>query len=314
MVREIGGYFEFEKLVSNEWYKDYLRLNSARNCLRFIIRNRNIKKVYLPSFLCDSLDWACNKENVEVEHYPVDMNFLPIFDKELAQDEYICVVNYYGVLTREMLEAIKTKYKNIIVDNTQAFFMEALPNVDTIYSCRKYFGVPDGAYLATDLNYDNIAIKKGTSGYRIKHLIGRMEASASEYYDEFKKAEETFYDDDVEAMSELTENIMGAIDYDFVQKRRKENIGYLNSQLKDCNELKLNIEHMDFMYPLLIKRAEEIREILIKEKVFVPILWPNALENELAKDIIPLPIDQRYNKEDMEYICKIIRSQINEKN
>ena len=320
-MKEIGGYFEFEKLIHNEWHDNCVKLNSARNCLRFIMRERKIRKIYLPYFLCDAFSVACDEDNVEVEYFRIGADFLPIFDQELAEDEYLCIVNYYGMLNENVLKTLQKRYKNIIVDNTHAFFMNSLPGVDTIYSCRKYFGVPDGAYLATDLDYDSKKIKKGKSGNRIKHLVGRLEGTASEYYVDFKKAEETFYHENVAQMSDFTENIMGAINYDLVRERRKENIEYLHDQLREYNELDLNVGQMDFMYPLLNDNAEKIRAALIDQKVFVPILWPNVLENEqneleckLARNIMPIPIDQRYDKEDMDYICKIIRSQIDEKN
>ena len=60
---------------------------------------------------------------------------------------------------------------------------------------------------------------------------------------------------------------------------------------------------------------ESLRERLIKNKVFVARYWPNVLEwckeedfeYRLATQIIPLPIDQRYGKNDMERILEIIK-------
>lgn len=40
--------------------------------------------------------------------------------------------------------------KNLIVDNVQVFYTPPIKGLDTIYTCRKFFGVPDGAYLYTD--------------------------------------------------------------------------------------------------------------------------------------------------------------------
>lgn len=42
------------------------------------------------------------------------------------------------------------KYSNLIVDNVQAFYTPPIKGLDTIYTCRKFFGVPDEAYLYTD--------------------------------------------------------------------------------------------------------------------------------------------------------------------
>ena len=53
-------------------------------------------------------------------------------------------------------------------------------------------------------------------------------------------------------------------------------------------------------------------------KVYIPVLWPNVInevneesyEYQLANSILPLPVDQRYRIEDMEYmaelICKVV--------
>jgi hypothetical protein len=59
---------------------------------------------------------------------------------------------------------------------------------------------------------------------------------------------------------------------------------------------------------------KKLREKLITNKIYTPIYWPNvldwskkdSLENKMTKEIVYLPIDQRYNKEDMLKILKII--------
>lgn len=314
--KEIGGYFEFGDLVDEEWHVGCIRLNSARNCLRYLIEKKDIKKIYLPFFLCDALRNICKKAQAVVEYYHIDEKLLPIIDNEILDDEYVCIVNYYGMLTDEKIVSLKKRFHRIIVDNTHAFFMMPVDGVDTIYSCRKFFGVPDGAYLATNLELDN-SLKKGRSNFRSAHLFGRLEYSASSFYNEYKKAEESFYDDEVAKMSDLTRSIMGALDYNMIIKRRTENINYLHERLGKHNELDLNISNMNFMYPFFRRNADYLREKLINNKIYVPILWPNVLEDKnnefeckLAKDIIPLPIDQRYDIGDMKYICDIIEGSL----
>ena len=66
------------------------------------------------------------------------------------------------------------------------------------------------------------------------------------------------------------------------------------------------------MYPLYIDNGEEIRRKLQAQKIFVPTLWPsvfnicekNELEYDMAMNILPLPVDQRYSIDDMEYMIK----------
>ena len=55
MIKEIGGYLEFEKFNGKEYYSRLLAVNNARNALLYLLRVRKIKKIYIPYFLCDSV-------------------------------------------------------------------------------------------------------------------------------------------------------------------------------------------------------------------------------------------------------------------
>ena len=55
--------------------------------------------------------------------------------------------NYYGNATESKIKKIFKKYKNLIIDNCHAFFSKPIKNAYNCYSTRKFFGVPDGAYL-----------------------------------------------------------------------------------------------------------------------------------------------------------------------
>lgn len=312
MKKEIGGYFELEQLVSNEYYKDLISINTARNALLYILKAKKIKKLYIPYYLCDSISNLLEKQNIPYEYYSINENLCPIFDKILDNNSYIYIVNYFGHLDNKKIVSFKKKYKHIIIDNTQAFFQKPADNVDTIYSCRKFFGVPDGAYLKTNiLLKENIPIDK--SSERFKHLLGRYENSANLFYDDFKSNDEKFNYEELKYMSKLTHNIMGAIDYRNVINRRIENYNYLKEKLDSINKLKMPKPFVPFCYPLYIENGDKIRKKLVNEKIFIPVLWPNVLnfdikiENDMALNILPIPCDQRYNVDDMKYLVNLIK-------
>lgn len=75
---EIGGYMEMETFRGSEYHTDALRLNSGRHCLEYILRARNIKKIYLPYFLCASVRKICEKCQTEYEFYHIDAKFNPL--------------------------------------------------------------------------------------------------------------------------------------------------------------------------------------------------------------------------------------------
>ena len=100
-------------------------------------------------------------------------------------------------------------------------------------------------------------------------------------------------------------------------KREEKNYQIISKALEDKNHLQLpSIDSFvcPMVYPFMTN-DKSLREQLIRNKVFVARYWPNVLEwckeedieYKLAAQIIPLPIDQRYSKSDMERILEIIK-------
>lgn len=311
-MKEIGGYFEFENLISNEFHSDLIALNTARNALVYLIKAKKIKRVFLPFFLCDSVAKACEREGVAVEYYHIDNDFTPIFQRELHNNEYLYIVNYYATLSNEQIVGFKKKYRNIIIDNVQSFFQKPIEHVDTIYCCRKFFGVPDGAYLSTDTKIDEI-VETDISKDRMTHVLGRYEGSSSDYYNDFKANDKSFESLPLMYMSRLTHNILGAIDYERAKQVREHNFKYISNSLDNYNRIKVNIPNVPFMYPFYCENGMIIKKHLAEKGIFIPTLWPNVmefadcrLEQDYTQNILPLPIDQRYGLEDMKYIITSI--------
>ncbi len=140
-MKEIGGYFGLEQLVSNEYYKDLIPLNNGRNALLYVLKARGINKLYIPYYLCDSVSDMCSRNGYNFEYYNVDTEFMPIFNKTLTDEEYLFVVNYFGQLTNEKVRELKHRFGQIILDNVQAFFQKPIEGIDTISSCRKFFTI-----------------------------------------------------------------------------------------------------------------------------------------------------------------------------
>lgn len=309
-MKEIGGYFGLEELRSREYYPDLVAVNNSRNALLYILKAKHIKKLYIPYFLCDTVYRLCESEGVLYEFYHIDENFNPLFDKRIGNGEALYIVNYYGQITNERV--LKKKYGNIIFDNVQAFFRKPRKGIDTVYSCRKFFGVPDGGYAACDCRLDE-ELPNDVSMNRMKHILGRYEAgTASDYYADFSENDESFYNLELRSMSKLTHNILGAIDYASVKRKREENFAELSKLLKNENLLKLRLPEGPYAYPFLCKDGEKIRKALVSKKIYVPTLWRGVdgspTEIEYAVNILPLPCDQRYGKEDMLRIAEEIKN------
>ena len=313
-MKEIGGYFGLEKLVSNEYYSDLTAVNTARNALIYILKARKARKIYLPHFLCESVCSMCAKEGYEVEYYHIDKNFMPVFEKKPAADEWLYIVNYYGQLDNEKASELKSGYGNIIFDNVQAFFQKPVRGIDTVYSCRKFFGVPDGAYVSTEAVFPE-KLETDMSMNRLRHLMGRFETnSASDYYADFKSNDHSFFETELREMSAFTHNILGAIDYESVIEIRNRNFSVLSKQLGNINGISIKTPSGPYAYPFYCKNGMEIKKKLAEKKIFVATLWPNVLEmtdtteKDYAENILPLPCDQRYDEDDMIYVAEEIKN------
>jgi len=315
MNKEIGGYFEIEQNRGKEYYENGIALNSGRNCLKLLIRKNDIKRIWLPEWICDSVITACLDENAEVIYYPIDLDFRPVLPIDFQSEDWFYLVNYFGFLNSDDIYRYSSLFKNIIVDNVQAFFSNPLKGINTINSCRKFFGVPDGAYLFTD-DITNDQLDADTSNGRVNFLYGRLEKSASLYYQAFQENEALMSSLPIALMSLTTHNILKGIDYDYVFSRRTENYAYLHSRMSTYNILTVPVVEGAFMYPLYLRNGDQLKSKLIESKVYVPTLWPNLLDDalpgslagELSKRLVLIPCDQRYNTEDMEYIWQKIES------
>ena len=119
-------------------------------------------------------------------------------------------------------------------------------------------------------------------------------------------------------MSSLTKALLGSIDFVKIRTIRLENFLMLHSVLKDNNKLvinDLNELSCPMVYPFMTDDVT-LRQRLIDNKIFVATYWPNIYDwcgegdvgYALCQNILPLPIDQRYNKEDINRIITLINN------
>ena len=107
--------------------------------------------------------------------------------------------------------------------------------------------------------------------------------------------------------------MMQGIDYETAAKQRRANYQTLHEALGKENNLVLPLEDdaVPMVYPYLVP-VKGLREKLIENKIFIARYWPSVLECAKPDDIDyllafqmqPLPIDQRYGKEEMNNILK----------
>jgi hypothetical protein len=312
--KPIGGYFELELREGNFPHADAVLLNSARSCFEYTLRARDIKKVYLPWFTCDVMLEPLKKLGLEPKWYTVNKRLEVEPELELADDEYLVYVNYFGVKDAYVHELSDRYGDKLLLDNSQAFYSTPLATGDTFYSPRKFFGVADGGMLHTQSRLIDDLPTDTESHSRFSHLLKRIELGAEAGYDAFKRDDSSLSGAPLQRMSELTKRLLGSIDFVAIREGREANFRSLHERLGQANGLELSGDlSAPLCYPFMVEDMT-LRQRLIDKKVFVPTYWPNvhewckpeSVEYWLTDHILPLPIDQRYGEADMERIVQII--------
>lgn len=315
-MKPIGGYFELELPQRSEYHSTAIALNTGRNALEYILRARGYKHVYLPYYSCEVLLEPFRKLGVDYTFYHIDERLEIAAPMTLGDGDALLFINYYG-LKHDYCEALVARYgKRLIVDNTQAFYALPTNGIDTFYSCRKFFGVADGAYLYCDQPL-NMELEQDQSWQRMDYLLKRADISAEAAYADFRAQSEKLKDNPIRRMSHLTHRIMASIDYKQAATRRRENFAFLDEALKGKNRISLPLadDAVPMVYPFLTD-DDGLRQRLIENKIFVAQYWPNVLDwcekgytdHQLTKQLLPLPVDQRYGTEEMFFIYKIINT------
>ena len=312
----IGGYFSLELPQREEYHKHAIRLNTGRNCFEYILRVRGYKKVYVPYYTCEAVMEPVNKLGILYEFYHIDIHF-EIRDRfALKEGEALLYTNYFGLKQRYVELLAEKVGSRLIVDNTQAFYAKPLPGIDTFYTCRKFFGVADGAYLYCEKELDE-EIEQDYSYDRVAHLVKRIDLSAEEGFKDFRRVDDGLDNQPIRKMSKLTQRMMRSIDYEAAARRRRANFQMLHKVLGKDNNLELHLENdaVPMVYPYFVP-IRGLREKLIKNEIFVARYWPNVLDWAKPDDIDyllafqmqPLPIDQRYGEEEIYRIKKIVKA------
>lgn len=320
MINEIGGYFELEISTQNAFpHNKATAVNSGRNALSLILKELKIKKLLLPFYSCDVLLQAMDKVGVTHEFYKIDSDFNPIIPGKPRKNTAVLYINYFGLMEAKS-KSLAQKYENLIIDNSQAFFADPFNASASFYSPRKFFGVPDGGYLYLKQQNTTTTINEKECAYnRCEHLLKRIELGAEKGYKAYKENEAYLDRAPVRKISSLSDKILKGIDYSKVKENRISNFRHLHSALAEFNEFPIDFDkasNVPMIYPFLRKGNESIREKLIKRKIYVARYWENvidwvddesSIETYLTKNLIPLPIDQRYGSTEMNFIIEAVR-------
>jgi hypothetical protein len=310
---EIGSFIELDMRKGMEYYTgkvNIARLNSGRAGIYHSLRVLSCEKVYLPYYQCDTVRDFLIKKNIEIEYYNIDSNFNPI-NLVVEEDAAVLFVNYYGVMSNDRMTSLASNFKNVIIDNSQAFFADPIEECMNVYSPRKFVGVPDGCYVIGE-NAERFLdeYEQDYSSDTSLFLLQRIEKGCEESYESRMKNEKRIDSSDILKMSPLTRAILDGVDYERVKQKRRENFEIADCFFKAINKIEATKYYDDdivpMVYPLVVE-DDDLLELLLRAKHFQGHWWAYLI-NEVSKEsfeywlsryIIPITIDQRYGKKEL---------------
>lgn len=171
-------------------------------------------------------------------------------------------------------------------------------------------------YLYTNKKID-FPLEKDVSYNRCEHLLGRIDTNPEQHFHTYKENSRRLSNQPIREMSNLTQRLLVSIDFESIARKRRFNFNYIHNDLGKRNKLKLEISSADvpMVYLFLVDNGKLLKNQLISNKIYVASYWPNVIkwansksfEYDLAENLLAVPIDQRYSKNELDEIIKILK-------
>ena len=317
--------------------------NSLKAICDMLQKSCDSHVVLLPEYLCETEIDPWREGGWDVKFYVVNRDFSINLDSlssgvENNHPVAVLIQRYYGFDTvskdvEEYLKKVQETGIVLIEDLTQTLFSECRTDFCDYYtsSLRKFFAIPEGGVLISkkDLSFvnlceDHIPIDE-TSQEAFDLKTEYFKTMNPETKTRFRSIYEVLFDqiavnDKIYGISELSAKIFDTFDYRFVSEQRKANYELLTELLGDVSKIKLILpekcgEYVPLYLPLYFESEEdrtECRQYMAGKDIYCPIIWPkpeyydvtNEESRYIYEHITCIPIDQRYDAEDMKRIAK----------
>lgn len=326
---------------------DFVWLSTGRSAISFVIksieeRNPNItKRVCLPAFTCHTVFEPFLNAGYEVFTLPVNIHL-----KTNPEDIIKCVEDYkpgvilfhkyFGFDTlpgiNDVITLIREKGIIVIEDTTQSMYSD-IDRLDADYfvgSIRKWCGVPDGGFAVckngilnskpyeSDTTLESQKLEASILKYKyIEEGIGEKAKFLKMYRDAETTlgTQESFF-----KISPVSYIIQSNLDVNTIVQKRRENYIRLSKNLNGLVGIdpifkSLKDGQTPLFLPILCKDRDSIQQILAQNNIYAPVVWPKDEKcpdicndaDYIYNHILCLPIDQRYDCDDMDRIADILK-------
>lgn len=329
---------------------DYVWMSTGRSAISFVLdtlekKNHNLKKIaIIPPFTCHTVIEPFLAKGYEVHtfHLATDLNasaedLLKAVKEKKA--EVVLFHRFFGINTISDIEKTIPELKNegirIIEDCTQNLY-STYNKSDADYfvgSIRKWCGVPDGGFaVCKEGQFDNKPIEVDRSLEFVKcdaaihkyKFLFESKGDKQTFLTRYREAEEILDSQNrYYAISEISSVIQSNLDINNLKTKRRENFNEIAKGLKTIKGLKvifeqLNEDEVPLYCPILCEDRKALQQLLVKNSIYAPVVWPKAEccpevdddTNYIYEHILCLPIDQRYDIDDMNRIVNVIKDNL----
>ena len=334
------GYFAtFENYGHCTW------LRSGREALHLVAinlnDNHNKPVILMPAYCCHSMVDPFEKAGWKVAYYclhedlTVDLEYLSHLLVTLHPKATL-TMNYYGsASTVDAVSVIKCGYPECICieDFSHCTFSFAdIYNSQVDYyvtSIRKSVGVCDGAVVISKAPLDETVVEDGETEFmtarrdcqklKARYNFTQDALLKNIFFPELRKQEgvlDNFVG--VHRISKTGKEMLSVLNGESIRYARQKNMSHILDLLKGRVESVPGIEKCldgaPYSLPILVKKRDDVQRKLAKRGVYAPVLWPVCDEARgvcpvsarMADEMLSIPMDQRYNYDDIEDIAKIV--------
>lgn len=334
-----GKEFNIDELSHN--YFQYF-FKSGRSALYYLAdylkHTRNV--IVLPAFTCTTVVEPFKLNGWEIYYYDIDINLeLNLLSLKQKINHYrpsvILLHGYFGFRTLanvyEYISSLRKQGIVIIEDITQTLY-SSYPKTDADYyvaSLRKWNALPEGgiilsqrklsvAYKKFPLEKQLITAFTEACDLKDKYINNGID-NKTIFLNKYRKCKEILDETyDIYPMSKFSKTILDNCKPSDIRKTRRKNYRCLLKVIIEIPTIKPIFDYIDetitpLYFPIYVpesKKRIKLQTFLATKNIYCPIIWPKFYsydrlchETQYIYDhILCIPCDQRYSKEEMNYI------------
>ena len=315
--------------------------NAIEELLLFLKKKKGINKVIIPDFVCQTVKDAAVRASVETDEYIVNKDYeysVKEIDSKIGKDSCVYLCHFFGQPISEDVICAAKRWMDagtiVIEDITLSLLSENPKGVGfgnyILGSIRKWFPIPDGGFLSAynselPKEPEKNSVSKYTDYYMVVQTLKReyitggcKDKALKDVYMSYYglSIKELFSDYRIYPMSEWSYNYLQNVSVEEVLAKRIENYDCLYDRLKGIKGIQLKKPRKEGYLPfgmvLDVSDRDDLLNYLIQNDIYCNVHWrlgssaKNPDLEYLSGRSITVPCDQRYTKEDMEHIAKVI--------